>query len=373
MSQQASAKFFIGIMSGTSLDGIDVCLVSFEPSITIQKSYSQIFSSTLKKKIKALTLSGDNEIERMAIAEPLLTKEYANAVKQLLATANISAVEIEAIGVHGQTIRHIPTSRDCSGYTLQLVDASLLAVLTGIPVVSDFRRKDIALGGQGAPLVPAFHQAVFSSRAENRVIINIGGIANISYLPIEPSQQLGFDTGPGNTLLDNWYQEHNAGSYDDAGEWARTGNISKTLLDQLLSDHYFSENPPKSTGPEYFNVAWLKPFLTHHKKLHAEDIQATLTELSAISIADTIKQYCDDSTAFVCGGGYHNHYLMERLANHLKANILTTEIFGINPDDVEAAAFAWLAKQRLEQLPGNLSAATGASRDAVLGSVYLAN
>ena len=371
MKNNIPPELFIGIMSGTSLDGIDVCLVQFDPEFILLKSNTLPFSDSLQDKIKTLTHSGNNEIERMAAAELILTNEYATAVKTVLNQANINAEKITAMGVHGQTIRHIPTTENTPGYSLQLVDPSSLAVASGIPVCSDFRRKDIALGGQGAPLVPAFHQYCFASPTQNRVIVNIGGIANISTLPSDQSQQIGFDTGPGNTLLDNWFHKHQRGRFDNHGDWARTGNTHNNLLSRLLSDPYFMRTAPKSTGPEYFNLNWLEKYLSENEPLSAEDIQATLTDLTAITIAQAIHASAQTAEVFVCGGGTHNHFLIERLETHLKTTTQNTECFGIHPDDVEAVAFAWLAKQRIQLLPGNLPSATGASRTAILGSLTM--
>jgi anhydro-N-acetylmuramic acid kinase len=371
MKSNPTNELYLGIMSGTSLDGIDICLVQFDTEFSLLKSSTLPFSDSLQDKIKTLTKSGNNEIERMAAAELIVTNEYAIAVKSLLKQANINADQITAIGVHGQTIRHIPATENTPGYSLQLVDGSRLAVATGIPVCSDFRRKDIALGGQGAPLVPAFHQYCFSSPTENRVIVNIGGIANISTLPCDQSLQIGFDTGPGNTLLDNWFQKHQQGRFDSNGDWARTGNVHKKLLSELLSDPYFMRTAPKSTGPEYFNLNWLDNYLSKNEKISPEDIQATLTELTAITIAQAIQTSIPKAEVFVCGGGTHNHFLIECLESHLNATTQNTECFGIHPDDVEAVAFAWLAKQRIHLLPGNLPSATGASRAAILGGLYI--
>ncbi len=360
-------------MSGTSLDGIDVCIVQFEPKLTIIKSSCEAFSDTLREKLKALTEAGNNEISRMAAAELILGNEYATAVRNLLHKANLEPRQITAIGVHGQTLRHIPATDNSPGYSLQLVDASKLAVDTGIKVIADFRRKDIALGGQGAPLVPAFHQSIFSNQQNERVIVNIGGIANISTLPTDDSEQTGFDTGPGNTLLDNWYKQHQSGNFDRNGEWARSGTLNKNLFSKFKADNYFMRSAPKSTGPEYFNMQWLENYLNDFADVDPEDIQASLTELTAWSIAKSIKQHCKQVEVLVCGGGTHNQYLIERLEAHLKTKVKNTDAFGIDADDVEAVAFAWLAKQRIDKLPGNLPSATGARKAGILGGVFLPN
>ena len=262
-------SLYIGIMSGTSLDGIDVALVTFKNKLSVLAQTFLPFPIELKQQIKLLTTSGENEVERIAETEHLLTHCYATAVKTLLDKNAVSAKDIRAIGAHGQTIRHIPSSSNSQGYTLQLLDPSLLAVLTGIDVVSNFRQKDIALGGQGAPLVPAFHQYIFTELCNKDrdviaprkpvAIINIGGISNITWLNINIPQ--GYDLGPGNTLLDNWYQKHQQGSYDTLGRWGKSGTFNKSLLKKLLQDTYFQQAPPKSTGPEYFNLKWLNAYL----------------------------------------------------------------------------------------------------------------
>mgnify|MGYP000402733716 CR=1 FL=1 len=252
-------------------------------------------------------------------------------------------------------------------------DFSPRAVETGIDVVSDFRRKDIALGGQGAPLVPAFHQFVFSSNKQSRVVINLGGIANLTFLPKQQAC-IGYDIGPANTLIDHWYRRHNKGQYDNHGNWARTGEIHQQLLQKLIDDPYFQKAYPKSTGPEYFNIKWLLNYLTDFDTIKAEDVQATLIELSAYSISAAIKSLdsCEEIEVFLCGGGCHNYFLIERINSFLEQIIQTTKILGLAPDQVESAAFAWLAKQRIEGKTGNLNEATGASKPAILGGLYLA-
>ncbi len=369
----ASDKLFIGLMSGTSLDGIDAILMEFSnPMKTLATKFCP-FSDNLYQQLKSLTQAGENEVHRMAIAEQQLAIEYAHTVQALLEHANIKATDISAIGVHGQTIRHCASLHDQPGYSVQLIDPAKLAVETGITVVADFRRKDIALGGQGAPLVPAFHHYAFADKQIDRALINIGGIANLTFLGSNSNTAKGYDLGPGNTLLDHWFQQHQKGQFDHNGNWARGGTINKPLLNSLLDDNYFSQEPPKSTGPEYFNVNWLEQYLSHFDSISVLDIQTTLTELTAISICDGIKNIMQGTQTeiYLCGGGCHNQYLVERIGLHLKQNVVTTRVLGLDPDQVEAAAFAWLAMQRLNQQTGNMMSATGASREAILGGVYL--
>ncbi len=370
--------FYIGIMSGTSLDGIDVTLVNFRDKIALLAQTFLPFSDELKQQIKLLTTSGKNEVERIAIVENRLTHCYASAVQNLLDKNDISATDICAIGAHGQTIRHIPPSGNSQGYSLQLLDPSLLAVLTGIDVVSNFRQKDIALGGQGAPLVPAFHQYLFAelNDIENRphkpvAIINIGGICNISWVNTNTSQ--GYDLGPGNTLLDNWYQKHQPGDFDKGGLWGKSGCINSSLLTTLIQDKYFKSAPPKSTGPEYFNQQWLNRYLVDYTDLLPQDVQATLTELTAMLIADAVKLVNAEAEVYICGGGQHNQFLLHRINAHLHHPLKLTWELGIDGDFMEAAAFAWLAMCRIRKYPINLKIITGASRNAVLGGLFLSN
>ncbi len=320
------ANLYIGLMSGTSLDGIDAALMDFSQHAETISTYYQPFSKQLNQQLSRLTQASDNEIERMAKAEQLLAMEYASAVKTLLIQAQICADKITAIGAHGQTIRHLANASNTDGFSIQLLDPAKLAVETGIDVVSDFRRKDIALGGQGAPLVPAFHQFIFSSRDQSRVVINLGGIANLTFLPKQKTC-LGYDIGPANTLIDHWYRLHNKGQYDNHGEWARTGKPHQQLLQKLLDDPYFKKSFPKSTGPEYFNLEWLQKYLTDFIAFRAEDVQATLIELSAYSIGVAVKSLdcCGEIEVFFCGGGCHNYFLIERINSFLKQTTHTTK------------------------------------------------
>lgn len=355
---------YIGLMSGTSLDGIDAALVDFdqEHPRLIATRYNP-FSPELRQKIFDLCSPGLDEVNRLGELDILLGKEFAATATALLTDNRRSNTEVRAIGSHGQTIRHHPERK----FTLQIGDPNVIAAATGITTVADFRRRDIALGGQGAPLVPAFHQAVFSAPETNRAIVNIGGIANITVLNKDGATH-GSDTGPGNTLLDAWIEQHQNKTYDANGEWAKSGVQQQKLLKQLLSDNFFHLPPPKSTGREYFNLTWLKKHITQESPI---DVQATLVALTAHSIVNAIKKYFSSGEIFVCGGGAQNGFLLQQI-QHIapEFSVNTTEKLGVHPDWVEAMAFAWLAKQTLEKKPGNLTAVTGAEKHTILGGVY---
>jgi anhydro-N-acetylmuramic acid kinase len=295
-----------------------------------------------------------------------LGEAFADAVNILIKKNHIHPLEIVAIGSHGQTLRHYPARR----FTLQIADPNIIAAKTGITTVADFRRRDMANGGQGAPLVPAFHEKIFAEQGKNRVIVNIGGIANITLLTSAPLQ--GYDTGPGNHLMNAWAQLHWQVPYDQKGIIASKGRIQKNLLEKLLEDPYFQTPAPKATGPEYFNLHWLKKYLSAN--IAKEDIQATLTELTAESIVREIKKNFTQCEIYICGGGVHNDFLMERIRVLAAPNhVATTAIFGIDPDWMEAMAFAFLAKQTLEGKPGNITSVTGARAATILGGVYFKN
>lgn len=362
---------YIGLMSGTSLDGIDAVLVEFsEQKCGLIASHYHPYSSDIREAIKKVC----NEDASLNIAletDHALGELYAEAVNSLLRNSDFSRQEIAAIGNHGQTVRHHVGKKP--EYTLQLGDPNRLASLTGIPVVTDFRRKDIAEGGQGAPLVPAFHQALFSSSDENRAIINIGGIANITYLPANNRQPTtGYDSGPGNTLLDNWIEKQLNQPYDAGGNWSRSGQVDEQLLKSCLSDRFFSLKPPKSTGTDYFSLDWLENRLTTlNRILLPENVQATLVELTAKTITGAINSSDHETeTLYLCGGGAKNLHLVERIRQLSQKKVATTESLGVSPDWVEAMAFAWLAKQTMEGKPGNLPAVTGARNEVILGAVY---
>jgi anhydro-N-acetylmuramic acid kinase len=357
---------YIGLMSGTSADGIDAALVDFNSAtpLLVAHHFTE-FSSDLRERILALNHPGHDEINRLGELDHILGKAFADAANTLLAKSGIATSDIRAIGSHGQTIRHHPQLR----FTLQIADPNMIAAKTGITTVADFRRRDMAYGGQGAPLVPAFHQTILRSKDHDRAVVNIGGVANITFLPCDLQKSiLGFDTGPGNNLMDAWIQQHLQKTHDKNGEWAKQGIVSVDLLKKLLNDAYFKMIPPKSTGPEYFNLAWLNKHLGSQKN---DDVQATLAELTAITISNAIKNLMNSGEVLICGGGVHNQYLMQRLTALLKPfDVLSTEKYGVHPDWMEAMAFAWLAKQTLEKKPGNVMQVTGAKEQAILGGVY---
>jgi anhydro-N-acetylmuramic acid kinase len=353
-------------MSGTSLDGIDAVLVDFSQPKPLQiAQYYLPFDDTLKNDLLALHLPAHNELHQAQIIGNQLARMYAAAVAPLLTQATSSSTEVRAIGCHGQTIRHRPEH----GYSLQIGNAALLAELTGISVVSDFRSRDIAAGGQGAPLVPAFHDHVLRHPGIHRVIVNIGGISNLTDLPPRASAS-GFDCGPGNLLMDAWCMQHQGKPYDDGGAWAASGKVIPTLLDQMLAEPYFALPPPKSSGRDLFNISWL------HNKLQgdetAENVQATLLELTCRSIALAIQKHCRGAAEiYLCGGGARNQALHDRLAALLPgSSVATTNTLGVDSDYLEAVAFAWLAQQALQGKPANLPQVTGAKHPCLLGAVY---
>ena len=358
-------------MSGTSLDGIDVALVSEDNSqIRLKDTYFLAFPNALKDKLLSLHTPCHQELEISALTANTLAKMYAQAVQAILEKNKLDVTAIAAIGNHGQTIRHCPKLHDGIGYTLQIGNNSLLAELTGITVVADFRSRDIAAGGQGAPLVPAFHQAVFGSSSCNRAIINIGGIANITYLPAN-GKVLGFDSGPGNMLIDYWTKLNTGQDYDKDGKWASSGVINTSVLEQMLAEPYFLQAPPKSTGRDLFNAEWISQHL-EDIDTKPEDVARTLTQLTAVTIQQAINRFCPDvDEVYLCGGGAHNQQLCTTLSELLSSvSIAKTDALGINADWVEATAFAWLAKQTLENKPANLPAVTGARGLRVLGAIY---
>lgn len=365
------AERYIGLMSGTSLNGVDAVLLEFDQNhLHLVGTLSEAFPDDLYQALQQLVTEQRVSLAALSRIEHRLALAYTDAVQQLLAAAGMTASQITAIGCHGQTIYHDPDSEQRN--SIQLGDPSYLAEHTGITVVADFRRRDMAAGGQGAPMVPAFHAALFRSSEKARVVVNLGGIANITVLPRDPGLPvIGFDTGPGNTLLDQWIQQHQHRSYDKAGEWAAGGQIVDSVLHTLQADPYFAKLPPKSTGREYFNLAWLHK-LVKTDQYRAQDIQATLTELTCQSVAQAIRQYASDTQeVFVCGGGAHNIFLMQRLASSLHPiQVQSTQVAGLHPEWVEAAAFAWLAKQTLHNKPGNLTSVTGARHPVILGGVY---
>ena len=402
---------YIGMMSGTSLDGMDAVLCQFDGEENIQQplrllaSISQDFPPRLREVLLALCQPNGVQELTSTMGKPSseldwfgwASKEYAefasDVVNNLLQQSNTDVESVLAIGCHGQTVRHRPQM----GFSLQLLDANIIAERTGISVVSDFRRRDMAVGGQGAPLVPAFHQALFATPDSTRVLLNLGGIANITVLPananlinanpandalVNNSSVIGYDTGPANLLLDAWTALHTDKDYDAGGAWAQSGQVVEPLLNQLIEHPFFARTYPKSTGREDFNLAWLQSELqkfdqaSAHIRYSSADVQATLTELTAMSASMQINMFIkakENSSVYVCGGGALNDYLMTRLQAHLPhCKVETTASLGLNPAWVEAVAFAWLARQTLMGETGNLPAVTGASKGVVLGQVCFA-
>lgn len=369
-------QLFIGLMSGTSMDGVDGVLAalpgdgSARGMQTLASAWLP-FPDALRADLMSLQSAAPDEIQREALASNALARLYADCIARLLADSGKRPADICAVGAHGQTIRHRPEL----GFTRQIGNAALLAELCGIDVVADFRSRDIAAGGQGAPLVPAFHQAVFSADDEVRVVANIGGIANISILH-PGGDAAGFDTGPGNVLMDYWVGVVQGKTYDADGAWGASGRIDQSLLQALLAEPYFELPPPKSTGRDLFHRDWLETRLARHPGLPAEDVQATLARLTAASLADAIAVHAPGTRAvFVCGGGAHNAHLMNEIRGclverKLQAAVNSTDLLGVAPGHVEALAFAWLAQRHVLRQPGNIPRVTGASGPRILGALY---
>lgn len=367
-----SANIYIGLMSGTSIDSVDAVAVVFHPDrLQLLGNHSHVIPERLRRSILMLSQARGDTVQLYGETDAALGVLFAEATLAIMSKLSLTADMIMAVGSHGQTVRHQPPSGTALGFSLQIGDASIIAARTGCTVVADFRRKDIALGGQGAPLVPAFHQKLFTSSKQNRVIANIGGIANISILPANGGCS-GFDTGPGNMLLDAWCHKNTGNAYDDNGNWSARGSADIALLNRLKSHPFISLDAPKSTGREDFNLSWLEQQLTG-LTLTAEDIQATLVLFTAQTIADAIRYLDTDiDELYVCGGGAFNSQLMAKLETSLgEISVQSTKKLGLDANWVEACAFAWLAKQRIDRQCGNLAAVTGASRPTVLGAVYL--
>jgi anhydro-N-acetylmuramic acid kinase len=368
---QANPTYYIGQMSGTSLDGIDTVLLEMKESLfNIVASLHTEFPTSLKTSILSLCHGTSDELNLCALVSNELSQHYAGAVNTLLSTHNISPEKITAIGCHGQTVRHMPPK-----YTVQLINGALLAELSNIDVVCDFRSRDMAASGQGAPLVPAFHNALFRSNdshdqrpIEDLFVVNIGGMGNISYLPKKGSVR-GHDTGPGNVLMDAWIQKHQGLPYDNNGQWAKSGSVDKRLLNSLLSDPYFKLPPPKSTGREHFNLDWLSRFI--RPEMLTENVQATLLQLTVDSIALEIEALSSQGMVIICGGGAFNQHLLDGLDIRLAGfTVLTSQDKGFDPQWIEAMAFAWLAQQCIERKSGNVPEVTGAIGKRILGAIY---
>lgn len=365
MSTGQGPGLFVGLMSGTSLDGVDCVLADLSGPPRLLGTRFLAYPAALRAELLRLSESGTDELERAGRAAAAVSELYATAVSDLLAESGTAATDVAAIGCHGQTVRHRPES----GFTVQLANPALLAERTGIAVVADFRSRDIAAGGQGAPLVPAFHAICFRSAARHRVVVNIGGIANVSCLPITGPVR-GFDTGPGNVLLDLWATRHLGTDFDLDGQFASRGAIIPGLLRRMMQDDYLERAPPKSTGRERFNAHWLAANGVASQP--AQDVQATLAEFTARTIAAAIETHCPGADeVLACGGGAHNRDLMRRLENRLGGRRLEkTDDAGVPADWVEAMAFAWLARQCLLHAPGNVPDVTGARGPRILGAIY---
>lgn len=374
------SELYIGLMSGTSLDGVDAVLVDLQAAPQVCGHAYLPFEVDFRAELLALNTpgaahDGGGELHRAALAANRLARTSAQAVRQLLQSSGLQAAEIRAIGAHGQTVRHRPQEFDGTGYTLQLNAPALLAELTGIDVAADFRSRDLAAGGQGAPLVPAFHQAVFS-RAEAPVgVLNLGGISNLTLLPAAADTAApvrGFDCGPANVLMDHWCALHLGQAYDADGAWAAGGRVLPTLLDALLDEPYFALPPPKSSGRDRFHAEWLAQRLAGFPSARPQDVQATLAELTVRSCAAELRRHAPDSAELiVCGGGALNAHLMRRLAALLPGvAVCGSEARGLPPLQVEAAAFAWLAQQLLRRRPAGRPEVTGARESRVLGALY---
>ena len=373
---------YIGLMSGTSLDGVDGVLAQlgdapFTAQVLARASLDM--PTALRQELLALNTPGPNEIHRAALAANTLVGLYAQLVEQLVHASKVSAQEVQAIGAHGQTVRHQPGAFDGVGYTVQLNQAALLAERTGIDVVADFRSRDLAAGGQGAPLVPPFHQALFGDPLEGRAVLNIGGISNLTFLPAQSELGdslglLGFDCGPGNALMDAWCEQHTGARYDAQGQWAAQGQLHAGLLAALLDESFFTQKPPKSTGRDTFNRTWLDRKLANFAPIEPVDVQATLTELTARACAGSA-HWAPGACGrwLVCGGGARNLFLMQRFQKLLpEVTLSTTQVLGVAPQDVEALAFAWLAQQALRASPASLPSVTGARGARILGAIYRA-
>ncbi|MCY4045103.1 MAG: anhydro-N-acetylmuramic acid kinase [Cellvibrionales bacterium] len=364
MSPNETARY-IGLMSGTSLNSIDCALVSITEGIPkLISSTEGTLPDDIRDEIAALNQPCENDLYQTLTLSRKLGILFGDTVQTLLSKTGFTASDIVAIGSHGQTIRHQPKAD--FPFSLQIGDPNTIAEMTGIPVVADFRSRDIAAGGEGAPLTPLMHNTLFFDPDINRCIVNIGGMSNITQLT-NSSPHLGFDPGPGNIFLDYWVQKHLNKPHDVSGDWARTGKIIDPLVHAMLKDPYFTLPAPKSTGREYFNRDWLNQY--NLDQYASEDVMASLVELTAQSIANCIDNDIDE--IYVCGGGAHNHFLMERIQVNANGSVQSTAAIGIDPDFIEAVTFAWLAYRRINHLAGNSTASTGAKHERILGGLYL--
>lgn len=366
------ADLFIGLMSGTSMDGVDGVIADFSSgALRVLAHAAAPFDAPLRAELMALNTSGPDELHRGWLAGNALMRVYADVVQQLLTQSGLAAAAIDAIGAHGQTVRHRPQQFDGTGYTIQLAQPALLAELTSIRVVADFRSRDVAAGGQGAPLAPFFHQALFARPGETVGVLNIGGISNLTLLRADGTMT-GFDCGPGNALMDAWCLQHTGRPYDDDGQWAESGRVLPDLLASLLAEPFLHQAPPKSTGRDLFNRPWLEAHLQPFAGAAPADVQATLTELTARACAGEVERHgAGLRRLIVCGGGALNGHLMRRLQAQLPgARVMSSEEAGLPPQQVEAAAFAWLAMKAVRGEKLALQSTTGAKGARVLGGIY---
>jgi len=370
-----AADLYVGLISGTSADGIDCALVDFStPPLRLVHTLSYALPESLRSEILALMVPTDNEIDRCGVADQLLGEELSKAVKQLLTEASVEANAVKAIGSHGQTLRHRPPGVLERAYTLQIGDPNIIAQQTGITTVGDMRRRDMAAGGQGAPLAPIIHQHLFKPEKNERIIVNIGGIGNVTWLTSN-RDVVGFDTGPGNCLMDGWIMRHKQLPFDKDGQWAANGKLQTDLLQRLLLHSYFTTPSPKSTGREMFTLQWLDSVLSELPEISAQDVQTTLLHLTTTTITNHIHELdlSPGSDIYICGGGAYNALLMQQLTQQLAPfSVATTEKLGLLPDWVEACAFALMAKQTLDGKTGNIASVTGANQGVILGGVYYA-
>ncbi len=366
------ADHYIGLISGTSMDGIDAVLAGFaEDTLSLHATHSHGYPDQLQRQLEDVKRSpAETGLDQLGQLDRWVGECFRDAALAVIEKSGIASRDVVAIGSHGQTLRHRPDGKH--PFSLQIGDAATIAAGTGITTVSDFRRADIAVGGQGAPLVPPFHDWLFQKRDSHSVVLNIGGISNLTVLPVDGADVSGFDTGPGNTLLDAWIVKHQRQRFDQDGQWAASGKVIEPLLDTLMADEYFQKPAPKSTGFEYFNLDWL----SRHRAICSDprDVQATLAELTARTVAQALERHAPATrSVYVCGGGAHNQDLMSRLASRLGSMAVTTTAdLGLDPDWVEATAFAWLAMRTMSKKSGNLPNVTGASRKVVLGAIHLA-
>ena len=368
ISVKEGEELYIGLMSGTSMDGVDVALcVVNETECRLLASLEHPFEASLKEEI-LLMISADTSLRQVGVINHRLGHVFANAVNALLQKQDINPSQIKAIGSHGQTLWHSPENEHA--FSMQLGDANIIAVETGIDVVSDFRSKDVALGGEGAPFAPVFHQFLFHKPSQRIGVLNIGGMANLTVLGDEI---VGFDTGPGNVLMDLWVQKQKAFWFDQDGSWAKAGKVDQPLLKTLLADPYFKKKAPKSTGRELFNLQWLGKVLRNHRLVSAENVQATLLEFTVETILQEAEHYGVEQL-MVCGGGVQNSFLMERLAQKQeRISVSSSDEHGVDSSLMEAMLFGWLAYKRVHHETVALSKVTGASRDAILGGIYAAD